>query len=204
MLGGFALCFVLGTQGMGVGLIVGGGLGLMSNAVSPIIGQAIGGASSIANGWGAFSNGISILGLGAPGLIGGIALMLVGGATMAFGANEIVAAATGTNYIRQWTGMSYSAYGWTYFGLNLASSIGQIAANTYSLIATRQPRLGYNGQLNGYRYKNLKGKYLYDFDYPHGNISVNHYHGIPGGIMQNRTKGHWSYLRLILWLITGK
>lgn len=204
VLGGIALCFVPGAQGIGISLIVGGGLGLISNAVSPRIGQAIGGASSITNGWGAFSTGMSILGLGIPGLIGGSVLMIVGATAMAFGVNEVVAAATDTNYIQQWTGMSDTAYGWTYFGLNLASSIGQIAGNTYSLIATRQPRLGYDGQLKGYRYKNLKGKYLYDFDYPHGNISFNHYHGIPGGIMQNRTDGHWNYLRLIWWLITGK
>lgn len=43
---------------------------------------------------------------------------------MVFGANEIVSAATGTNYIQQWTGMSDTAYGWTYFGLNIASSVG--------------------------------------------------------------------------------
>lgn len=77
VLGGIALCFVPGAQGIGVSLIVGGGLGLISNAVSPVIGQAIGGASSIANGWGAFSTGMSILGLGIPGLIGGIACWLV-------------------------------------------------------------------------------------------------------------------------------
>lgn len=46
---------------------------------------------------------------------------------MAFGANEMVATATGTNYIQQWTGISDTAYSWTYLGLNLASSIGQIA-----------------------------------------------------------------------------
>lgn len=61
VLGGIALCFVPGAQGIGVSLIVGGGLGLISNAVSPAIGQAIGGASSIANGWGAFSTGMSSL-----------------------------------------------------------------------------------------------------------------------------------------------
>ena len=131
LVGGIALCFVPGAQAIGVSMIVGGSLGLIANAVSPAIAQAIGGASSMATGWGAISTGASLLSLGIPGIIAGGALMLVGGLTMAFGANEIVAAATGTNYIQQWTGMSDSAYGWTYFGLNVASSIGAIAANAY-------------------------------------------------------------------------
>lgn len=131
LVAGIALCFVPGGQGIGVSLIIGGSLGLISNAVSPAISQAIGGASSMANGWGAISTGISLLSFGTPGIIAGIGLMLVGGATMAFGANEIVAAATGTNYIQQWTGMSDSAYGWVGFGLNVASSVGTIAANAY-------------------------------------------------------------------------
>ena len=129
--GGIALCFVPGAQAIGVSMIIGGSLGLIANAVSPAISQAIGGASSIANGWGAISTGISLLSLGVPGIIAGIGLMLVGGVTMAFGANEIVSAATGTNYIQQWTGMSDSAYGWIYFGLNMTSSIGTIAGNAY-------------------------------------------------------------------------
>ena len=115
LLGGIILCFVPGAQGVGVSLIIGGSLGLVSNAVSPVIGQFIGGASSVANGWGAFSTGLSLLGLGVPGVIGGIGLMAVGGVTMLFGANEMVAAVTGTNYIQQWTGISDAAYAWTYF-----------------------------------------------------------------------------------------
>ena len=200
---GIALCFIPGTQGAGVGLIFGGTLGLISNAVSPAIAQAIGGASSIANGWGAVSTGISLLGLGVPGIIGGIGLMLVGGATMAFGANEIVAATTGTNYIQQWTGMSDTAYGWIYFGLNLTSSIGQMVGTAYYLQATRVPRLGYDGQPNGYRYKTMNGK-MYDFDYPHGNVRKNHYHGWAGPGLHGRVKPHWGYLRLLLWLFIGR
>lgn len=96
------------------------------NAVSPAISQAIDGAYSIANGWGAISTGISLLSFGTPGIIAGIGLMLVGGVTMAFGANEILSAALGTNYIQEWTGMSDSAYGWTYVGLNVASSVGTV------------------------------------------------------------------------------
>ena len=206
VLGGIALCFVPGAQGVGVSLIVGGGLGLISNAVSPIIGQAIGGASSIANGWGAFSTGMSMLGLGIPGLIGGIGLMLVGGATMAFGANEIVAAATGTNYIQQWTGMSDAAYGWTYFGLNFASSIGQIAGVKYRQFKTRTAIYNPDGSVKQYRYYRSNGNKLYDIDFNHPaygnpNIIFPHYHGwTNGGI---RAQDHQSYIQLIIWLLFG-
>jgi RHS repeat-associated protein len=121
---GIALCFVPGGQAIGVSMIVGGSLGLIANAVSPAISQAIGGASSMANGLGAISTGFSLLSFGVPGIIAGIGMMLLGGVTMAFGANEIVSAVSGTNYIQEWTGMSDSAYGWTYLGLNVASSVG--------------------------------------------------------------------------------
>ena len=204
LLSGFALLFVPGAQGIGISLMIGGSLGLISNAVSPAIAQALGGVSSIANGFGAFSTGISIIGLGIPGFIGGITLILIGGATMAFGVNEIVTAATGTNYIQEWIGLSDSVYNWTYFGLNLVSSIGQIAGNSYHLLKTREVRFGYKGNLKGYRYKNSKGEYLFDFDYPHGNIKKSHYHGIINGELRNRTVGHWGYLRLIWWLITRR
>ena len=206
VLGGIALCFVPGAQGIGVSLIVGGGLGLISNAVSPAIGQAIGGASSIANGWGAFSTGMSILGLGIPGLIGGIALMLVGGATMVFGANEIVSAATGTNYIQQWTGMSDTAYGWTYFGLNLASSVGQIVGTRYRQIKTRTTIYNTDGSVKQYRYYRSNGNKLYDIDFNHPaygnpNIKFPHYHGwTRAGI---RAKDHQSYIELLIWLLFG-
>ncbi len=206
VLAGIVLCFVPGTQGIGVGLIVGGGLGLISNAVSPAIGQAIGGASSIANGWGAFSTGMSILGLGVPGLIGGIALMLVGGATMAFGANEIVAAATGTNYIQQWARMSDTAYGWTYFGLNLASSIGQVAGTRFRQIKTRTTIYNKDGSVKQYRYYKKNGDKLYDVDFNHAaygnkNVKFPHYHGwIKNRI---RAKQHQNYVQLIIWLLFG-
>lgn len=201
---GIALCFVPGTQGIGLGLIVGGSLGLISNAVSPMVAQLIGGVSSISNGWGAFSTGMSILGLGVPGLIGGIGLMLIGSATMLFGANEIVTATTGTNYIQKWTGVDDATYAWSYFGLNLASSIGQIAGNVYYLESVKLPRVGYDGKVNGFRYKTKNGK-MFDFDYPHGNIRKNHFHGWNGPGLTGRTRGqHWNYLRLIWWLISGR
>lgn len=41
--------------------------------------------------------------------------------------------------------MNDAAYSWTYFGLNLASSVGQIAGRAYSLYNTRTPV--YNSKL---------------------------------------------------------
>lgn len=77
-----------------------------------------------------------------------------------------------------------------------------MAGNAYHLHTTREVRLGHHGNLKGYRYKTTNGK-MFDFDYPHGNIRSNHFHGIPGGVLKNRTNGHWNYLQLILWLIKG-
>lgn len=204
LVGGIALCFVPGAQGIGVTLIIGGTLGLIANAASPAIGQAIGGASSMANGYGAISTGSSILGLGLPGLIGGIALIGVGTATMAFGANEIAGSITGNNYIQSWTGMSDTAYGWTYIGLNIASSVGQVTGRAYNLHNTRVARFGHTGNLKGYHYYNQRGNILFDFDYPHGNINYNHFHGWSGPGMTGRTGDHWSYIELIQWLFGGK
>ena len=99
--------------------------------------------------------------------------------------------------------MSDSAYGWTYFGLNLASSVEQIVGNLYYLQATRLPRLGYDGKPNGYRYRTINGK-MFDFDYPHGNINKIHFHGIPEGNLSNRIKEHWGFFRLIWWFIIGR
>ena len=42
------------------------------------------------------------------------------------------------------------------------------------------------------------------FDYPHGNIQYNHWHGWGGPGLTNRSKGdHWSYLELIWWMFGG-
>jgi len=198
--------FVPGAQGLGILLIAGGGLGLIANAAAPAVGQFIGGAGSVANGYGAFSTGTSLLSLGGWASLVGLALMAVGGATMAFGANEMVGSVTGTNYIQQWTGMSDTEYGWTYLGLNIASSVGQIAGRAYHLHATRELRIGYDGvSPKGYRYSDLKGRPLYDFDCPHGNINFNHYHGWAGPGLTGRTSGqHWSYIRLIWWMLSGR
>ena len=105
---------------------------LVSWGLSEIIGsQIVGGASSIANGAGAIKTGISLCYLGPWGIVAGVALIVVGGATIAFGANEIVDGVTGTNYIQDWTGMSDGWYTGLYTGLNIASSVGTIAGNMH-------------------------------------------------------------------------
>jgi hypothetical protein len=56
---------------------------------------------------------------------------VVGLTTAAFGANEIAYGITGTNYIREWSGMSEGLYNGLYLGFNIASAVGQIAGNIY-------------------------------------------------------------------------
>ena len=205
LVAGVALCFVPGMQGLGASLAIGGATGLIMNALEPQLAQAIGGVGSMANGYGAISTGISLMGLGGWSILAGLGLILIGAGTMAFGANEVVDAMTGTNYIQKWTGMSDSAYAWSYLGLNFASSIGQAAGNMYHLHATRQVRFSNNGaNVKGYRYFDRKGNPFFDFDYPHGNIQYNHWHGWGGPGLTNRSKGdHWSYLELIWWMFGG-
>ena len=211
LVGGIALCFVPGAQAIGVSMIVGGSLGLIANAVSPAIAQAIGGASSMANGWGAISTGISLLSFGTPGIIAGIGLMLVGGVTMAFGANEIVAAASGTNYIQEWTGMSDSAYGWTYFGLNVASSVGT-AAGRWGMRVTATNIYNNTGEIKPYAVVSSDTKIVY-YDgrgkmswsthltnhghpkqhpyVPHWHVELPHY---PSGGFKNRYQLFWELI----------
>ena len=204
LVAGVALCFVPGMQGLGVSLAIGGATGLIMNVLEPQLAQAIGGVGSMANGYGAISTGISLMSLGGWAAVAGLCLTAIGFGTMAFGANEVVDAMTGTNYIQKWTGMNDSAYVWSYLGLNFASSIGQAAGNVYRLHATREIRLNHSGtEVNGYRYFDRKGNPFFDFDYPHNNIPYNHWHGWDGPGLTNRTRGHWSYLRLILWMLGG-
>lgn len=125
--------------------------------------------------------------------------------TVLFGANEIVAGVTGTNYIQQWTGMSDSTYIWTYAGLNLLSSIGQAAGRFYNMYQTRTPNLNSKtGELKGYRYYDSKGRKLFDADYSHPaygnpNIKFPHYHAwwLDGS---RHGKNHTGYLIMILEL----
>ena len=110
--------------GLGASLIVGGAIGIISEAFGSQIGGGIG---SMANGWGAISTGLSLFSYGFAGVMAGGVMVLVGAGTMAFGANEVIAGITGTNYIQEWTGMSDSLYSGLYLGMNIASSIGTIA-----------------------------------------------------------------------------
>ena len=205
LVAGVALCFVPGMQGLGASLAIGGATGLIMNVLEPQLAQAIGGVGSMANGYGAISTGISLMGLGGWSILAGLGLILIGAGTMAFGANEVVDAMTGTNYIQKWTGMSDSAYAWSYLGLNFASSVGQAAGNMYHLHATRQVRYSNNGaNVKGYRYFDRKGNPFFDFDYPHGNIRYNHWHGWNGPGLTNRSvHDHWNYLELIWWMFGG-
>jgi hypothetical protein len=202
---GVAMCFIPGMQGLGATMAVGGALGLVMNAVEPQVAQIIGAASTAANGYGAASVGSSLLGMGGWATLAGLGLMLIGIGTMAFGANEMVCALSGTNYIQKWTGMSDTVYCWAYLGLNAASSVGQSVGNMYRLHITREVRMAYDGiSIKGYRYKNANNEYFFDFDYPHGNITYNHWHGWNGPGLTNRTKhDHWSYSQLIWWMFGG-
>ncbi len=127
ILTGVILCATGVGAGLGASLIFGGAMGMVCEVVSPAVSQMIGGAGTIANGWGSLSTALSLFSFGPIGCIAGVILGAVGIATMAIGANDVVTGLTGTNYIQEWTGMSDAAYGWTNFGLNLASSIGTIA-----------------------------------------------------------------------------
>ncbi len=196
---GIVACFVPGGQGLGVSLLVGATLGAVSQVVAPAVAQVIGGATSISNGIGAFSTGISLLGAGPIGIIVGVGLMAVGAATALFGANEMVAGITGTNYIQKWTGMSDYAYGWTYAGLNIASSLGQLVGNRYLQYKSREVKFNSDGSPRQYRYYDRSGNRLYDVDFGHGNINWKHYHAWLNNT--NRLgENHTGYLIMILGL----
>ncbi len=101
---------------------------LISWGVSEIFGaQIAGGIGSAVGGGTAISTGISLLAFGPVGWIVGGALILIGAGTMAFRTNEIVAGATGTNYIQQWTGMSDELYNGLYIGLKAARRAPQFS-----------------------------------------------------------------------------
>jgi RHS repeat-associated protein len=114
--------------GLGASLVIGGTLGIVTNVLGSQIG---GGLGSMLNGSGAISTGISLMSCGVVGIIAGSALVLVGGATALMGANEVVEGVTGTNYIKDETGISDEAYAGLYVGLNITSAVGQIAGNAY-------------------------------------------------------------------------
>lgn len=146
---------------------------------------------SIANGCGAISTGVSLISLGGWAVVAGLGLIVIGAGTMAFGANEVVDAMTGTNYIQEWTGMSDTAYDWSYLELNLASSIGTGIGQRYVQVKTRT--------VKQYRYyKN--GQKLYDVDFNHPRkMKFPHYHGwLRNG--QRLEKNHPGYFGMLLQL----
>ena len=134
---------------------------LVSWGLSEIFGgQIAGGISSVAGGGNAIYTGIGLLSFGPVGWIVGGALILTGACTMAFGVNEIVAGATGTNYIQNWTGMSDGLYNGLYIGLNIASSLGTIAGNMYMKFNPRYPGNNPNRIPDGFNdRKNIRANY---------------------------------------------
>ena len=112
----------------------------ISWGLSEIFGSQIaGGISSTVSCGAAIYTGIGLLSFGPVGWIAGGTLILIGAGTMAFGVNEIIAGATGTNYIQSWTGMSDGLYNGLYIWLNIASDIGIIAGNMYMKYNPRYP-----------------------------------------------------------------
>ncbi len=186
---------------------------LISWSLSEIFGSQIaGGISSTVNGGAALYTGIGLLSFGPIGWITGGSLILLGAGTMVFGVNEIVAGATGTNYIQSWTGMSDGLYNGIYVGLNIASDIGTIAGNMYMKYANvKGNKAGIKGKpltrystideagVKQYRFFDSKGNAWFDKDFRHGgaNLKFPHYHGWING---TKLDGHWSFWDLIRWL----
>ena len=199
LVGGITLCFVPGLQGLGASLAIGGATGLIMNSLEPQLAQIIGGAGSMANGYGAISTGASLMSLGGWAAVAGFGLIVIGAGTMAFGANEVADVITGTNYIQKWTGMSDLEYAWSYLGLNFASSVGTGLGQRYVQLRTRTAIYNPDGSVKQYRYYKNKSK-LYDVDFNHaGNMKFPHYHGW----LRNGTrlgKNHPGYLIMILQL----
>lgn len=153
-----------------------------------------------------------MLGFGPIGWIAGSVLMTIGIGTTAFGVNEVVSGIVGENLIRDW--MGDGLYDGLYLGFNIGSAIGSFAGNIYmnyadikifdkSLPAKGKPfsrtsLLDRKG-IKQYRFYDGKGAALYDKDFIHGgNMKFPHYHGWRNGI---RTKGHWRFWKLFLWLL---
>lgn len=61
-------------QGLELTSIIGGASGLIMNTLEPQIAQLLGGASSMANGYGAVSAGVSLISLGGWASLAGVGL----------------------------------------------------------------------------------------------------------------------------------
>jgi len=212
---GTALCATGVGGGAGAWLIAGGALSMITYTVEPAIGQAIGGGTSMINGYNAASTGVSLWSFGLPGQIAGSALILVGATTMIFGANEIVDAVTGTNYI--WEvyhslGWSDSAYNLSYLGLNATSSVGT-ATGRWGMRLAGTKTIGGHDQLKieGQKpYARItRGDTITNFD-GRGNVYWARHNAFHG----SSTNPHWhigagggqhysSYLEMIIRLARG-
>ncbi len=185
---------------------------IASWALTEIFGHQIaGGICSSVSGATAICTGASLLSFGPVGWIAGGALILIGAGTMAFGVNEIVAGATGTNYIQSWSGMSDVLYEGLYIGFESAAFIGTIAGGIYMSYANVT---GGKAELHGkafsrhstmddlgvkqYRFYDSKGNAWYDKDFRHqiGHEKFPHYHG---WVNTDRTT-HLTFWDLIKWL----
>ena len=167
---------------------------LISWGVSEIFGaQIAGGIGSVVGGGTAISTGISLLAFGPVGWIAGGALILIGAGTMAFGTNEIVAGATGTNYIQQWTGMSDGLY----IGLNISSSLGSIAGNIGMKFASN--RILNNiikdpSQITNYKLWQIKTYGRYTSLYTPGALKKGSHVG-QGYTLTNKTNSSYGYIQ---------
>lgn len=196
--------------GVGISSLVGWGL-------SQVLGsQIVGGIGSVINGDEAIATGIGLLAFDPVGWVLGGALILVGGATIAFGINEIIAGATGTNYIQQWTGMSNSTYnGWN-VGLSIASGIGRIAGNIGMRFASNRilnSIVQNPSKINNYKLWQMKtyGRYTSQFtpgvmqrssSNPVGGYNLTHISGAPKGHIQcHPGVGHHGPMPY--WRVTG-
>lgn len=195
--------------GLGAMLVVGGAVGMVTNALGSQIGN---GAGSMLNGLGAVSTGVSLFSFGSVGIIAGIISIGIGVATMTFGANEVVAGITGTNYIEQWTGMNSATYGGLYLGLNIASSVVTIAGRLgMRAVGTIHER---SAPIKSRPYsKNMSGKNTYYYDgkgnpyWSKHNIGMLN-DGTPSGLHWHTSLGRdnnhiYNYLELIIRLIFG-
>ena len=185
--------------------------------VSELFGSQIaGGIGSIGGGATAISTGISLCAFGPWGIVAGIALMAVGGLTIAFGANEIVDGVTGTNYIQNWTGWSDEVYNGVYIGLNVASAVGSIAGNIGMRIASNHILKGIVNNpesVQQYRLWQLKTYGKYTTQYVPGTLrkgehigqgyTLTHVKGGPNGYIQWHPGSRHHYNGLPYWKVTS-
>ena len=185
--------------------------------VSELFGaQIAGGIGSVSGGATAISTGISLCAFGPWGIVAGIALIAVGGLTIAFGANEIVDGVTGTNYIQNWTGWSDEVYNGVYIGLNIASAVGSIAGNIGIRITSNHILKGIVNNpesVQQYRLWQLKTYGKYTTQYVPGTLrkgehigqvyTLTHVKGGPNGYIQWHPGSRHHYNGLPYWKVTS-